>query len=160
MARKKFANQQGFTIIEVMVVLVIAAIIIMIVFFAVPALQRNTRNTRRKRDAAQLATLIRECMVNNQSDIYRCKNATEISFNASIFSIYTGVHYGSSVFPSGTNTSVPPTIEEPNWLFGLKCTPSLTWFSEDNARPRDFVVGYFLEDPRADNGYAGRCIDG
>ncbi len=153
-------SARGFTIIEVMIVLVIAAVIMLIVFFAVPALQRNQRNVRRSRDAAALATLIRECMTNNQNNIYACGTPENIGLDPSAtFSMFTGAHYGSSVFPAGEDTSVPPTIEEPNWLFGLKCTPNLTWFTSESARPRDFVITYFRETPNAP-GVFSRCLDG
>jgi prepilin-type N-terminal cleavage/methylation domain-containing protein len=52
--KKLLKNEQGFTIIEVMIVLVIAAVIMLIVFLAVPALQRNSRNTN---EFGQLTTM-------------------------------------------------------------------------------------------------------
>lgn len=51
-SKKLGKNQQGFTIIEVMIVLAIAALILVIVFLAVPALQRSSRNTQRDTDAS------------------------------------------------------------------------------------------------------------
>ncbi|HET7060450.1 MAG TPA: prepilin-type N-terminal cleavage/methylation domain-containing protein [Candidatus Saccharimonadales bacterium] len=48
-------NNEGFTIIEVMIVLAIAALILLIVLLAVPALQRNSRNTTIKNDASSVA---------------------------------------------------------------------------------------------------------
>ncbi len=53
-------NNQGFTIIEVLIVLVIAGLIMLIVFLAVPALQRNSRNTQRKNDVASLISAVQE----------------------------------------------------------------------------------------------------
>ena len=58
-------QQEGFTIIEVMIVLVIAAVILLIVFLAVPALQRNSRNTQRKNDVAGMLSGINEYTNNN-----------------------------------------------------------------------------------------------
>lgn len=58
-------QQEGFTIIEVMIVLVIAAVILLIVFLAVPALQRNSRNTQRKNDVAGILSAVNEWTSNN-----------------------------------------------------------------------------------------------
>ena len=62
---KQRQQQEGFTIIEVMIVLVIAAVILLIVFLAVPALQRNSRNTQIKNEAAQLLSATAEFTSNN-----------------------------------------------------------------------------------------------
>jgi prepilin-type N-terminal cleavage/methylation domain-containing protein len=53
--QKRTLNNEGFTIIEVMIVLAIAGLILLIVLLAVPALQRNARNTTIKNDASSLA---------------------------------------------------------------------------------------------------------
>lgn len=44
------SDQQGFTIIEVLIVLAIAGLILLVVLLAVPALNRNSRNTTMKND--------------------------------------------------------------------------------------------------------------
>ncbi len=58
-------NNQGFTIIEVMIVLAIAGLILLIVLLAIPALQRNSRNTTLKNDAAAVAAGVTEFKSNN-----------------------------------------------------------------------------------------------
>src|SRR6476659_351152 len=58
-------QDQGFTIIEVMIVLAIAGLIMLIVFLAVPALQRNSRNTQAKNAAAAILATINEYQTNN-----------------------------------------------------------------------------------------------
>ena len=58
-------EQEGFTIIEVMIVLVIAAVILLIVFLAVPALQRNARNVQRKEDVAGVLAAFNENLNNS-----------------------------------------------------------------------------------------------
>ncbi len=58
-------NNQGFTIIEVLIVLVIAGLIMLIVFLAVPALQRNSRNNQRKSEAGRVLTAASEWRANN-----------------------------------------------------------------------------------------------
>jgi prepilin-type N-terminal cleavage/methylation domain-containing protein len=58
---KKIRNQnQGFTIIEVLIVLAIAGLIMLIVFLAVPALQRQSRNTARKNDVGRVGASVTE----------------------------------------------------------------------------------------------------
>ncbi|MCY3804788.1 MAG: type II secretion system protein, partial [Candidatus Saccharibacteria bacterium] len=54
--RKQKSNQQGFTIVEVMIVLAIAGLILAVVFVAVPAMQRNQRNGARNNDRAFIRT--------------------------------------------------------------------------------------------------------
>ncbi len=49
-------QQQGFTIIEVVLVLAIAALIFLMVFVALPALQASQRDTARKNDASIVAS--------------------------------------------------------------------------------------------------------
>lgn len=63
---KKLRNQnQGFTIIEVLIVLAIAGLIMLIVFLAVPALQRNSRNTARKNDVGRVGAAVTEFSTSN-----------------------------------------------------------------------------------------------
>lgn len=51
-------QDEGFTIIEVVLVLAIAALILLMVFLALPALQRNQRDTTRKNDVSRLQSAI------------------------------------------------------------------------------------------------------
>ena len=48
--QKRKGNQEGFTIIEVLIVLAIAGLIMVVVFLAVPNLQKSQRNNSRKTD--------------------------------------------------------------------------------------------------------------
>jgi prepilin-type N-terminal cleavage/methylation domain-containing protein len=61
----KKSNNEGFTIIEVMIVLAIAGLILLIVLLAVPALNRNSHNTAIKNDASSLASAVQEYKSNN-----------------------------------------------------------------------------------------------
>ena len=58
-------ENEGFTIIEVLIVLAIAGLIILIVFLAVPALQRNSRNTGRRNDVSTYLGAVNEFIANN-----------------------------------------------------------------------------------------------
>lgn len=72
-------QQEGFTIIEVMIVLVIAAVILLIVFLAVPALQRNSRNTQKKNIAADILSAASEDSSNNNGAIPAASTSTTAS---------------------------------------------------------------------------------
>jgi prepilin-type N-terminal cleavage/methylation domain-containing protein len=65
LSKMKKPNQEGFTIIEVLIVLAIAGLILLIVFLAVPALQRSARNTERKTDASAILASVSEYSDNN-----------------------------------------------------------------------------------------------
>ena len=60
----KDKNQQGFTIVEVMIVLAIAGLILAVVFVAVPALQRNQRNNARRNDVAYIKAQLNQLVAN------------------------------------------------------------------------------------------------
>lgn len=58
-------DEQGFTIIEVMIVLAIAALILVVVLVAIPQLQRNQRNQARQSMTARIVTEINNYAGNN-----------------------------------------------------------------------------------------------
>src|SRR5579859_1056694 len=66
---RKRKEQEGFTIIEVLIVLAIAGLILLIVFLAVPALQSNARNQQRKSDVANLLAGMNEYVNDNQGTL-------------------------------------------------------------------------------------------
>ncbi|HKU19218.1 MAG TPA: type II secretion system protein [Candidatus Saccharimonadales bacterium] len=66
---RKRKQQEGFTIIEVLIVLAIAGLILVIVFLAVPALQRNARNQQRKTDVSNLLAGVNEFVNDNQGTL-------------------------------------------------------------------------------------------
>jgi type IV pilus assembly protein PilA len=55
---KERKNEQGFTIIEVLIVLAIAGLIMVVVFLAVPSLQRSQRNNALSTDANNVLTAV------------------------------------------------------------------------------------------------------
>ncbi len=145
-------NTLGFTIIEVMIVLAIAGLILLIVFLAFPNLRRNADNNGRKHDAALLVAAITNCLADHNNDYTQCMSPNSIPLQASELSVYTGFHYGAS----GT-TQIGPWPTEPNWLFGLECNSSGTWFVTGTG-PKTFVVTYLQQS--GDGSYYSRCIDG
>ena len=58
-------NNNGFTIIEVVLVLAIAGLIFLAVFIALPALQRGQRDNQRRSDAARFASQLQSFATNN-----------------------------------------------------------------------------------------------
>lgn len=64
---KRIKQNQGFTIIEVLIVLAIAGLILLIVFLAVPGLQRSARNESRKTDASALLAGVGTFLANNNN---------------------------------------------------------------------------------------------
>ncbi len=69
MLSKLKKENEGFTIIEVLIVLAIAGLIILIVLLAVPALQRNQRNTSRKSDVGRIASSVNNFVSNNSGTL-------------------------------------------------------------------------------------------
>lgn len=63
--KKPLTDQQGFTIIEVVLVLAIAGLIFLMVFIALPALQRNQRDTQRKEDMSRFGSQLQNYQSNN-----------------------------------------------------------------------------------------------
>jgi len=62
-------NEQGFTIIEVVLVLAIAGLIFLMIFIALPALQRGQRDTGRKNDISTVAAAVNSYKSNNKNNI-------------------------------------------------------------------------------------------
>ena len=58
-------NNNGFTIIEVVLVLAIAGLIFLAVFIALPSLQRGQRDNQRRSDAARFASQLQSFATNN-----------------------------------------------------------------------------------------------
>lgn len=154
---RKHSTEPGFTIIEVLVVLTIAAFIFFIVFAAVPGLQRSLRNRQRNQDATTIFLLIGECMAYNGNRADLCRTPAQIHLDSSQLRVFTGAHYGASGFHD--TTQVPPTMDEPNWLFSSRCNATGTGplTGEGNY---SYGVYYFLETKGGDNIWDNtpRCI--
>ena len=62
-------NEQGFTIIEVVLVLAIAGLIFLMVFLALPALQRGQRDTQRRDDMSRFISQVQSYQSNNKGAV-------------------------------------------------------------------------------------------
>ena len=66
MNKVKSKQNQGFTIIEVILVLAIAGLIFLMMFIALPALQRSQRDSRRRDDISILLKKLKDFQTNNR----------------------------------------------------------------------------------------------
>lgn len=157
MLNKIKKNQDGFTIIEVMIVLAIAALILLIVLLAVPALQRNSRNTAIKNDASAIVSGVGEFASNNDG-----ATPTAAGSNASGSTV--------SIGGGGTTTAATAKIQSSTTvtftgtpgtdsghivvLFGQKCNAN-NGFGV-TAAPRSTAVLYNIE---TSGSVVPRCTD-
>lgn len=127
-------NDQGFTIIEVLIVLAIAGLIMLIVFLAIPALQRNQRNNARNADASRIAAAIGECLGN--------RNGVTGSCGASVVDGLAGTRSQliDAVTEGGTGSISGASID-----YGAKCSTDGSTPDGANPTPRDYVVLYEIE---------------
>jgi prepilin-type N-terminal cleavage/methylation domain-containing protein len=165
----KKTNQEGFTIIEVLIVLAIAGLILLIVFLAVPALQRNARNTNRKNDASALAAAVSEYEDNNNGTPPTTPVATG---NAGTFNLcqsspcsatespaqfklgyYTKIGTGAAGdFDVVTTLTNPTNVDELLIEVGFTCSGNAATAS--GASSRSLAVVYDIE---SGSGYSEQC---
>ncbi len=152
----KKRNEEGFTIIEVLIVLAIAGLILLIVFLAVPALQRNSRNTTIKNDASSFAAGFSEYASNNNggqpASIAAGATAGSYVFGASGTAQATVKINGSDSVTLPVQTAVPGatklaagTIE---WVKGIACDGTVS--------SRAISVWYAIE---TNGTTANQCVD-
>ena len=163
---QKTKEDQGFTIIEVLIVLAIAGLILLIVLIAVPQLQRNQRNEARRNVLARLSTEINNFSGNNRGDIPGDTGTGANVFNDGFEARYVdgdtaGTHRDTFLRPEGGQFTLnmgdfvagTTTINETivHYDAAARCngeTPTAT-----GASPRDFALVVGLE------GGASYCVD-
>ncbi len=168
---KKRQQEQGFTIIEVLIVLAIAGLIMLIVFLAVPALQRNSRNTQAKNSAGALLGGVSEFSNNNNGKLptgLAASSGTEaVTTEVNGPSIYFGTStadtltsariqggYTAQLQATATAAGDGPGAGKFLVVVGFKCNTDSTIASVASARAA--AVVYSLE---TSGGLTSRCVD-
>lgn len=151
---KRKSDQQGFTIIEVMIVLAIAGLILLIVFLAVPALQRNSRNTTMKNDASAFGGAFTEYASNNDG-----KQPTTVTQNGSVVTLSGGsgtneaeAKVNGSTTVTAAKVTAAPTTYTPGtlyWRTGVTCAGGTS--------ARAVVVYYWTE--TTGSSHTVSCVD-
>ena len=159
----KKSNDQGFTIIEVMIVLAIAGLIILIVLLAVPALQRNGRNTAIKNDASAIAAAISEYESNNDGAIPKAAvqsaatpsavdicdaNPCSAAVAKSTAKVQTSTVVSNVAAATANSATTSPGVGKINIFTGESCN--------GNASPRAAQIVYSVE---TSSGSTAKCID-
>lgn len=132
MLNKIKKNNEGFTIIEVLIVLAIAGLIILIVLLAIPALQRNSRNTAIKSDAGAIAGGVSDFAATNDGAIpTKGGSSQDVTTpsnihlnNASGTEVIAKVQGGTKVNfgTDATGATVTAAAGELTVTFGTKCS--------------------------------------
>ncbi len=148
-------NNEGFTIIEVLIVLAIAALILLIVFLAVPALQRNSRNTQRNNDVAAVLAAASNASTNNNGAIVTttCGAANPYSFGTgttttcpvtgSVKTEYNlGYYSAKPVIATGAQSAL--TTDTITLVTGAKCTTPIDGTTAVGST-RQIAVQYMFE---------------
>lgn len=166
MLNKLRKDNEGFTIIEVMIVLAIAGLIILIVLLAVPAVQRNSRNTALKNDAGAVVAAVSEFGTNNDGAAPNAANSNKPNNNAeltlnngvagtqpSVAKLQAGTQYNEStgaqtITPDAGNIYVDYSASCPATISGTSVTTV--------ANTKSVAVVYANE---TTNGLQARCVD-
>ncbi len=157
MLKKLRQQNQGFTIIEVLIVLAIAGLILLIVFLAVPALQRNARNTTKRSDASKALGAVGEFVANNNGTVPATGNVGTLQTAANLSSGTTI----TSTIPTTVATVVAPSNSEIEVGSGLVCSgttlsgsasyTAAQWQTTVSAGSSRAVVGLFTVEAAGGN---------
>lgn len=160
MLGKNHKDNRGFTIIEVLIVLAIAGLIMLVVFMAVPALQRNQRNNTRKAEASRIATLVSECLSNNNGNTGLCNSAGELIGDGTTNATATLPTQEYKELTTLTYTATAATANKTTAIvyFGRQCNTSSQGFTSSGVSPRQFALAYKTESGGANEAWA--CING
>lgn len=162
---KKSKDEQGFTIIEVLIVLAIAGLILLIVLIAVPQLQKNQRNEARRNVLSRISTEVNSYAGNNGGAIPTQNNDAGTGFTGGFTTRYLqdgGVYRDTFKSPTGNDFSFAltpaagiTTLAEDTVYYsaGAACATGETPGVPGSGNPRDFSIAVGLE------GGAGYCVD-
>jgi prepilin-type N-terminal cleavage/methylation domain-containing protein len=155
--KNKRNNQNGFTIIEVLIVLAIAGLILLVVFLAVPALQRNAHNTTKKSDVASLLGGMTEYATNNSGALpapqgagapgpkYTIGVASGGAAGINAVDVKLGNYDGTGVSITNTAPTSTPTTTVDSVVIYEKATCQGNLPTVAGATARSFAALYQLE---------------
>lgn len=152
-------DQQGFTIIEVLIVLAIAGLILLIVLIAVPQLQKNQRNEARRNVLSRISTEVNNFTGNNQGTIPADTGTGVNVFDDGFADRYLGNPIRDTFkMPNGTDPTLVmnPTgataiaENEIHYNAGATCNGEIP---NGSGSGRDFAIAIGLE------GGASYCVD-
>lgn len=115
-------QQQGFTIIEVVLVLAIAALIFLMIFVALPALQSGQRDTARKNDASIVSSAVTKFTSAYRRPLNNTTDQTNLRAYVTKLDQYTT--NGAAVYIRGqgnTDGTVIPTVDQIWVNYNAKC---------------------------------------
>ena len=158
----KKKQEEGFTIIEVLIVLAIAGLILVVVLIAIPQLQRNQRNSARQNDASRVGTSVSNWVSNNNGAVIPAGQAGEAAFLEDVANDLGGLSQYVIVADNANGTLLAAAgaadVDAPVADFtriqivsGAQCD-DITAGADDgqatstNAAPRQFVIQYQQED--------------
>lgn len=124
MLARKPNQQQGFTIVEIMIVLAIGGLILLLVFQAIPALQRNARNNQRRQDVSAILEAVSHFSLNNSGRMPddcgagggqdECAAPNRVLSNAHLNYYYDASATGKVSILIKTLTAGDTTVSNPN----------------------------------------------
>lgn len=159
----KKTNQQGFSIIEVLIVLAIAGLIMLVVFLAVPALRRNAANDGRKNDAAKVSAAVTDCLANHNGLATQCDDIAAAKVDVVGFSQLTGSDtfttttgaVGAAITAATLASGTDVDASNFEVWYKAKCTTDGSGGAVVSSNTRDFVVMYNL---KSSGGIVPQCI--
>ena len=133
--KQRSEQQEGFTLIEIVLVLAIAGLILVVVFLAVGGAQRARRDTQRVNDAGRVAADLEQFASNNNGDYTGYAASTGIANLKDPSS-------GNSV-KVGAPTTTPLTATNAGYFvqLGKKCSGTTV----TGAGARNYAIIYFNE---------------
>jgi len=141
-------QQQGFTIIEVVLVLAIAGLIFLMVFIALPALQRGQRDNQRRQDVSRFMSQINSYGTNNRNRVPAANSTAMNSFLKNYLKWDADADSSEFKDPKSGNSytvgfSGDPTTEKIIYSTSVKCDGE-NFVSLTNS-PRSVAVRIALE---------------
>ena len=142
-------QEQGFTLIEIVIVIAIAAALILLVFLAVSGAQKTKRDQVDKTNAGLLAAQFENYMSNNAGVAPAAGAALGGSYLGNIKDAHGNAPTYGTTAPTGTSYTTNDIVYDARALCGASGA-----FSTSSATPSSYAVSYWSE-----NANAAVCVD-